>query len=98
MVTEGKRSKQTILDEIITTLSVSNCMGFPHGELAKIVGIHRDTLRVHMTPLIRSGTVWRDQPKSGNYHISQRAYLEPKLAGEIMAERFLAKLFNKRFL
>jgi hypothetical protein len=98
MVIEGKRSKQTIIDEIIATLSVPNCMGFPHGELAKIVGVHRDTLRVHMMPLIRSGTVWRDQPKSGNYHISQRAYLEPKLAGEIMAERFLAKLFNKRFL
>ena len=73
-------------------------MGFPHGELAKILGIHRDTLRVHMMPLIRFGTVWRDQPKSGNYHLSQRAFFEPKMAGEIIAGRLLAKFFNKRLL
>lgn len=97
MVAEGKRkSKQVIVDEIIRTLSDPNCIGFPHGEMAKILGIHRDTLRIHMMPLIRSGTVWRDQPKSGNYHISQRAFYEPKLAGEIIAGRLLAKLLNKR--
>lgn len=99
MVAEGKRkSKQVIVDEIVNTLSGPNCIGFPHGEMAKILGIHRDTLRVHMMPLIRSGTVWRDQPKSGNYHISQRAFYEPKSAGEIIAGRLLAKLFNKRLL
>lgn len=97
MVAEGKRkSKQVIVDEIIRTLSDPNCIGFPHGEMAKILGIHRDTLRIHMMPLIRSGTVWRDQPKSGNYNISQRAFYEPKLAGEIIAGRLLAKLLNKR--
>jgi hypothetical protein len=82
----------------LNALSVPNCMGFSHGELAKIVGVHRDTLRVYMGPLIRSGTVWRDQPKSGNYHISQKEFLKPRLAGKIMAENFLAKLFNKRLL
>jgi hypothetical protein len=51
-----------------------------------------------MMPLIRFGTVWRDQPKSDNYHLSQRAFFEPKLAGEIIAGRLLAKLFNKRIL
>lgn len=99
MVTEGKRkSKQVIVDEIVNALSGPNCRGFPHGEMAKMLGIHRDTLRVHMTPLIRSGTVWRDQPKSGNYHISQKAFYEPKLAGKIIAGRLLSKLFNKRLL
>ena len=99
MVIEGKRkSKQAIRDEIISSLSAPNSMGFSHGELAKILGIHRDTLRVHMMPLIQSGTVFRDQPKSGNYHLSQRAFFEPRLAGEIIADSFLAKLFNKRYL
>lgn len=98
MIIEGKRDTQKIVNNIIDALSVHNSMGFPHGELAKIVGIHRDTLRVHMKPLIRSGTVWRDQPRSGNYHISQKEFLKPRLAGQIMAERFLAKLFNKRLL
>jgi hypothetical protein len=98
MIIEGKRDTQKIVNNIIDALSVPNSMGFPHGELAKIVGVHRDTLRVYMKPLIRSGTVWRDQPKSGNYHISQKEFLKPRLAGQIMAERFLAKLFNKRLL
>jgi hypothetical protein len=39
MVIEGKRkSKQVIVDEIINTLSGPNCIGFPHGEMAKILG------------------------------------------------------------
>jgi hypothetical protein len=99
MVAEGKRKgKEVIVDEIINALSGPNCIGFPHVELAKILGIHRDTLRVHMMPLIRSGTVFRDQPKLGNYHLTQRIYLRPNLAGEIIANRFLAELFKKRFL
>jgi hypothetical protein len=98
MIIEGKRDTQKIVNNIIDVLSVPNSMGFPHGELAKIVGVHRDTLRVHMKPLIKSGTVWRDQPKSGNYHISQKEFLKPRLAGQIIANRFLARLFNKRIL
>jgi DNA-binding IclR family transcriptional regulator len=70
MIIEGKRDKQNIVNNIIDALSGASCMGFSHAELAKIVGVHRDTLRVYMKPLIKSGTVWRDQPKLGNYHIS----------------------------
>lgn len=98
MIIEGKRDIQRIVNNIIDALSGPNNMGFPHGELAKIVGVHRDTLRVYMKSLIRSGTVWRDQPKSGNYHISQKEFLKPRLTGRIMAENFLAKFFSKRLL
>jgi hypothetical protein len=95
---EGKRDKQRIANNIIDALSATSYKGFSHGELAKIVGVHRDTLRVYMKPLIRAGTVCRDQTKSGNYHMSQKEFLKPRLVGRIMADRFFAKLFDKRLL